>query len=143
MPKKIIRRVRDKMVGLRPQQVIPYDEWVDIEDKFAQASGFLKEGHLPYEILKAELKEAEEIVLTNRVHEVKEVRLFGDIQKIFTTNKKEQMDELVGQIKFIRGYMGELQSWIDRKVELERLEGEGRIAIRRNPPIDSEEGENE
>lgn len=143
MPKKLIRRVRDKMSRLRPQQVVPYEDWLDIEDKFATASGFLKEGYLPYEMLKNELKEAEEIVLTNRVHEVKEVRILGEIQKIFTTEKKVQVDELVGQIKFIRGYLGELQSWIDRKVELERLEGLGQVTIRRNQPTDSEEEENE
>jgi CHASE3 domain sensor protein len=79
-----------------------------------------------------ELKSAEEIVLTNRVHEVREVKVISEfLQKIFTTSKEEQTDELVGQIKFIREFLAEVQSWIDRKVELERMEAAGEITIDR------------
>lgn len=128
----MIKRIREKLRTFKPQEVIPFTDWSDINNRFILASNFLKEDNLASIILKTELSNAEEIVLTNRVHEVKEVRIVGEIQKIFTIDKETQMNELVGQIKFIRGYLGELQSWIDRKVSLEKLEADGKIIIRRS-----------
>lgn len=128
-----IKRIRDKLRTFKPQEVISYETWVDIEDRAAQAEEFMKEGNFLSSMLESELKEAEEIVLTNRVHKVKEVRLLGDIQKIFTTEKKVQLDELVGQIKFIRGFLAEARGWIQRKAELESLESNGKVIIRRSP----------
>ena len=115
----------------KPQEVVSHEDWEDILNRFAFASAFLEPTNPASQILKEELRQAEEIVLTNRVHEVKEVRLIGEIQKIFTTPKEEQMNELVGSIKTIRNYLQELQSWIDRKVELESQEANGKVAIRR------------
>lgn len=120
------------MRGYKPQEVVSLTDWEDIERRFAFASQFLDLANPASQILRQELANAEEIVLTNRVHEVREVRIIGEIQKIFTTPKEEQMNQLVGQILFIRGYLAELQSWIDRKVHLEKLEGIGKVAIRRN-----------
>lgn len=128
-----IKRVRDKLRNYKPQEVISYEDWTDIESRFNFASAFLKEDNPAYLILKTDLDDAREIVLHNRVHEVKEVRIIGEIQKIFTTDKKEQMDELVGQIKYIEGFLSELQSWVDRKVGLEHMEAAGTVVIRRNP----------
>lgn len=127
----MIKRVRDKLRNYRPQEVISYEDWSDIESRFSFASDFMRDDNPAYTILKSDLEQAREIVLHNRVHEVKEIRIIGELQKVFTTDKKEQMDELVGQIKYIEGYLGELQSWISRKVDLERLEGDGKIIIRR------------
>lgn len=127
----MIKRVRDKLRNYRPQDVISYEDWQDIENRFIFASQFLKEENPAYVILKTDLEEAREIVIHNRVHDVKEVRIIGEIQKIFSTDKKEQMDELVGQIKYIEGYLAELTSWVARKVDLERLEADGKVVIRR------------
>lgn len=128
----MIKRVRDKLRTFRPQDVVSYEDWTDIENRFNFASNLLKEDNPAYQILKADLEQAREIIIHNRVHEVKEVRFVGEIQKIFTTNKREQIDELVGQIKYIEGYLGELQSWVDRKVDLEKLEANGKVIIRHN-----------
>lgn len=128
----MIKRVRDKLRNYKPQEVIPYEDWKDIEERYNFAIVFLKEDNPASLILKTDLQEAREIVLHNRVHEVKEVRIIGEIQKIFTTDKKEQMNELVGQIKYIEGFLGELQSWVDRKVSLEHLEADGKVVIRRS-----------
>lgn len=127
----MIKRVRDKLQHYKPQEVISFADWQDITSRFNFAKAFLAEDNPASQILREELKNAEEIVITNRVHEVKEVRIIGEIQKIFTTPKDEQLDELVGQIKFIRGYIAELESWIYRKEELESLEADGKITIRR------------
>lgn len=127
----MIKRSRDKLRSYRPQEVVSEEDWKDIEDRYYRASTFMEESNPAYQILVHELREAEEIVMTNRVHEVKEVRIIGEIQKIFTTPKQEQLDQLVGQILFIRGYLAELQVWIDRKNQLEKLEADGRVTIRR------------
>jgi len=127
----MIKRVRDKLRNFRPQDVVSYEDWQDIESRFVFASNLLKEDNPAYQILKTDLEQAREILIHNRVHEVKEVRIIGELQKIFTTDKKEQMDELVGQIKYIEGYLAELQSWVDRKVQLEHEEAGGKIVIRR------------
>jgi hypothetical protein len=128
----MIKRVRDKLRNFRPTEVIPFEEWRDIEARYNLAVVFLKEDNLAYQILQTDLEQAREILLHNRVHEVKEVRIIGEIQKIFTTDKKEQENELVGQIKYIEGFLGELQSWINRKVQLEHDEADGKIVIRRS-----------
>lgn len=129
----MIKRIRDKVRNFRPQEIISYADWTDIENRFIFASEFLKPENPAYQILKTDLEEAREIVLHNRVHDVKEVRIIGEIQKIFSTPREEQMDELVGQIKYIEGYLAELQAWVDRKLSLEALEGAGKVAIRRRP----------
>lgn len=129
----MIKRVRDKLRNYRPKEVVSYEDWKDIESRFIIASTFLKEDNPAYQILINDLEEAREIVIHNRVHEVKEVRIIGEIQKIFSTSKEEQMNELVGQIKYIEGYLAELRDWVARKENLERLEAAGKVVIRRNP----------
>lgn len=129
----MIKRVRDKLRNYRPQEVVPYEDWKDIESRFAFASTFLSEDNPAYQILMTDLEEAREIIIHNRVHEVKEVRIIGEIQKIFTTPKDEQMNELVGQVKYIEGYLAELRDWVLRKENLEHLEAAGKVIIRRNP----------
>lgn len=134
----MIKRIRDKVRQFKPQQKISLEEWEFIEDQWSRATTFLEPNNPAYQILKSDLKEAEDIVLENRVHEVKEVRIIGEIQKIFTIPKEEQSHELVGQIKYIRSYLAELESWITRKQELEHLESEGKIVIQRNKEINNE-----
>lgn len=128
----MIKRVRDKLRNYKPQEVIPYEDWKDIEARYTFAVTFLNEENPAYLILKTDLEEAKEIVLHNRIHEVKEVRIIGEIQKIFTTDKESQMNELVGQIKYIEGYLAELQDWMNRKTMLEHLEADGKVVIRRS-----------
>lgn len=129
----MIKRVRDRIRQLRPQHVISYEEWTVIESKYIIASTFIKEDNMAYQILTEDLAEANRIVLENRVHEVREIRFISEMmQKVFVTSKEEQMNELVGQIKFIKGYLAELQSWIDEKIQLEHQEANGKIIIRRD-----------
>lgn len=128
----MIKRVRDKLRNYRPQEVITYEDWRDIESRYSFAVTFISDDNPAYLILKRDLEEAREVILHNRVHKVKEVRLIGEIQKIFTTNKEEQINELVGQIKYIEGYLSELTDWIGRKKMLERMEADGKVVIRRN-----------
>jgi len=127
----VVKRIRDKIRNFKPQEVISYNEWQDITARFVHASEILKTDNPAYQILISDLENAEDMVLTNRVREVKEVKIIGDIQRIFSTPKEEQMNELVGQIKYIRAYIAELTSWVDRQISLEHMEAEGKIIIRR------------
>lgn len=127
----MIKRIRDNLRKYKPSEQISYADWKQIEDRFIKATEFMQEDNFLYQIMLSDLKGAEDIILTNRVHEVKEIRIIGEIQKIFSTDKKEQMDELVGQVKYIRGILAEMQTWIDYKKELESLELAGKIIIHR------------
>ncbi len=127
----MIQRVRDKVRSFKPQQVISFKDWSIINDKSAKASRFLAEDNVLYQTFLAELKSAQDIILENRVHEVREIRIIGEIQKIFITGREEQMNELVGQVKFIKNFLAELQSWIDLKNHLQKQEADGSIIIRR------------
>lgn len=131
----MIKRIRDNL-RKKPQEAISFEDWKQIEGRFIVASEFLKKDNIASQIMKADLKDAEDMVLTNRVREVKEIRIIGEIQKIFSYDKREQMDELVGQIKYIRGYLAEMQAWIDHKKGLEREEAAGRIIIHREEERD-------
>jgi hypothetical protein len=132
MLRKLFRRTRDVMrQNLKPQEHISIEEWEEITDRYADAKRF-KSGKV-YSLLKEELAHAEELVMLNRIHEVREVKVISEaFQKIFTTPKREQVDEVVGQVKFIRGLLKEIDSWIERKESLEKLEGDNKITIARN-----------
>ena len=131
MIKPIVNRIRDKVRSFKPQQVISFKDWHHINDRAVQAEKFLAEDSVMYQTFQYELQNAQNIVMENRVHEVREIRDIGDIKKIFITPKEEQINELVGQIKFIKTFLAELQSWIDYKRELEHKEANGSIVIRR------------
>ena len=133
----MVKRIRDRIAQFRPQEVISYADWTDIMDRYNYAYEFLKENNPMSTLMRFDLEEAKTIIMENRVHEVKEVHIVSDaLQKIFTTGKKEQIDELVGELKYIKGFLGELQSWVERKEKLEKLEAAGKIIIRREEPKD-------
>jgi hypothetical protein len=127
-----IKRIRDAVRYQKPLQKINYEEWKQIEDRAAQAELFLNDENELYKTMVADLEEAQRVILENRIHEVKEVRFFGEIQKIFTTDKQEQINELVGQYKYIKSFLAEMKTWIDFKRELEKKEGDGQILIQRD-----------
>ncbi len=121
------------MRSIRPQQTISYQDWVQIEDRAKTAILFMKKTNPLYIMMQNDLKEAETIVLENRVHEVREVRVLNELlQKVFVTPKQEQLDEVIGQIKYLRLFFSEMESWIYTKKDLENQEAEGRIIIERD-----------
>lgn len=133
MATKPIRRIRDQKRYLRPQQIISFEEWENISSRASYAKQFLKEDNPIYATMKQSLVDAENMILENRVREVKEVHVISEtLQKIFTTPKEIQDDEIVGQLKFIRTFLSELQTWIDFKVEIEKKEAEGVVSIQRS-----------
>lgn len=127
-----VRRVRDVRRGLRPQGKISEAEWEDIVNRFNYASKVVEQQSPILALLESDLEKAKQIVTENRIHDVQEVKtITKGLKKIFMTPREEQLNELVGQIKYLKGFLAEMHSWVDRKVELERLAGEGLIEIER------------
>lgn len=137
--KQRFKRTRDKILRARSKEVVPFVTWRDIEERAQQAEIFFTGNSHVYKSMRQDLQEAENMVLTNRVKEVKQIKMVGDIQKIFSIDKETQMNELVGQIKYIRDTLSELQSWIDRKADMERREANGEILIQRELPDEQED----
>lgn len=130
--KKTFKRTRDVLRRKMPVGRISYEEWKDVESRYTFATGFLADENPVYNLLVDGLKKAEDIVLENRLHEVREVKKISDnLKKIFITPKQEQLDELVGQVKLINNILNEVKFWKSYKEELERLEGLGKINIDR------------
>lgn len=128
-----VQRIRDARRYIKPQQHVSFEEWEDISKRASYAAQFLQPENPINITMRESLLQAENMIMENRLREVKEVHVISDtLQKIFTTPKKIQDDEVVGQIKYIRTFLAELQTWIDFKAELERKEAEGVIAIQRS-----------
>jgi hypothetical protein len=124
------KRIRDKVHNFRPQEVVNKETWDEIIKRYNEAVYFQKSAL--FVTLKTSLEEAESSILENRIREVQEVvTITKTFKRIFTTPKKTQDDEVVGQIKFIRNLMREVQGWIDHKSQLEKMETDGKIIIHR------------
>lgn len=127
------KRIRDGVRYFKPQEKVSFEEWEQVCDRASRAKSFIRNDNLIYTTLIQSLKDIELIILENRIKEVREEHVVTDtFKKIFITPKKIQDDELVGQYKFIKGFLAELQSWVDFKKELEKKEAEGVISIERN-----------
>lgn len=141
-----IQRIRDAVRYVKPQQSISYQEWKQIEDRATQAELFMSEENEIYQLMLADLENAKDIILENRIKEVHEEKLINthevsneagisvipEFVKKFITPKKEQVDELVGQYKYIKGFLAEMKTWIDFRDELIKKEADGQITIERN-----------
>jgi transcriptional accessory protein Tex/SPT6 len=128
----MIKRVRDVFRGLKPIGNISYEEWQAVCDRATSASRFCDDKNEIYTLLKDELKKAEDIILENKIHEVHDIKKISNVfRKVFIFTKKEQVDELVGQIKLIRRLLEEAKSWIETKENMEKMEADGKIIIDR------------
>jgi hypothetical protein len=134
-------RTRDGKRYFKPQQKITFEDWEDISDKATRAELFFKEDNIFYITMKSDLEEAKRIVYENRILEVheevtvttqeSEKGIIPQLRKIFIKPRKMQLDELVGQIKYISSYLAEAQSWLDLKIDLEKQEAAGTVTIER------------
>lgn len=130
-----VQRIRDAKRNQKPLQKVAFADWTQISDRALEAEQFFKGGYINSMIIDS-LKDAEDAIITNRVKEVKEITIISAAyKKIFTTPKKIQDDELVGQIKFIRQFLQELKTQIDYRDELLKKEANGEIAIERNQDV--------
>jgi hypothetical protein len=129
----VLKRVRDKVQNFKPQESVSYEEWEDIKSRNAVAKKFISEFNPIYILIQESLKNSEDMILENRIREVREIHKITDtFKKIFITSKKIQDDEIIGQIKFIRSLLAEVQFWIDRMESLEKREADGKAIIDRD-----------
>lgn len=126
----MIKRIRDLTKRVRPVQNISQPVWEDIEKRALIAEQI--KSSPAYDLLLENLNKAKDIVLENRVHEVQEHRTISKgLKKVFITPREEQLNELSGQIKFINLFMREIDQWINRKRDFEKMESEGSVTIER------------
>jgi len=119
----------------RTVKTVSKEQWEEAERKAKLADKILhsKEFADIPAYLKVAEEQAKEMILTNRIKEVREeVTIAETLKKVFITPKKVQEDEIIGTIKFIRQFVTELQSWIEQKNELLNAEDKGRIQIERS-----------
>lgn len=129
----MINRVRDGKRYFKPQQKISFAEWEDIHERAAFSKAFFRSGNSVRELMEINLKEVEDMILENRIKEVHEEHTMSDVlKKIFITSRQVQVDEVTGQLKYIRSFLAEIKSWMDFEAELLRLEASGKISIERN-----------
>ena len=106
------------------------EEWEKITYNAIAAEKFFKSDIC--KVMERDLKAAKELVYTNRVHEEREVHVVTALfQRIITIPRKEKLDELVGEIKYIKGIFSDMQGYIDERKNKEKMESEGKIAIDR------------
>jgi hypothetical protein len=73
------------------------------------------------EYISSALSYAEKSVLENTIHDVtEEVTISDKIRKLFFTPKKEQMDELKGQYKWIKKFMEDMKYFASLKEQLDK-----------------------
>ncbi len=126
----MFKRTRDVKRKLNFHNHITYEQWQSVLERYTYAKNFMKDTNHLYVLLCDDLREAENIVLENRVHEVRDEHQITDtLKKVFITKEKVQVDEVIGQIKYLRGLLGELQIWVDNKEQLEKDEADGKITI--------------
>ena len=127
------KRIRDKIRNFKPREQVSIEDWEDIKTRHSLAKKLLKEDNPLYILLTESLSKAETLILENRLKEVRESHKITDsLTKVFVTPKKVQDDEIVGQIKFLRTLLLELESWVERRDDVEQREAEGRVVIERN-----------
>lgn len=133
VPKTAIQRIRDAKRFSKPQETVSAQKWEDIETKAILAKKFMSDDNILFLLMQDSLKQAEDMILENRVREVREEHMITDfLKKTFVTPKKIQDDEIVGRIKFIREFLGTLEGWIQEREDREKEESVGVIAIQRD-----------
>lgn len=124
-------RTRDKLPNFKPQEKVSAENWEKICDRYVIAKGFLNSDNPIYQILAGLLETNKNLLLENKLKEVREEKLTDTLRRIFVTPKKVQEDEVVGQIKLTKNLFEEIESWIKVKEEIERRESTGITVIER------------
>lgn len=128
----MFKRTRDVKRRAKVYGKISYEEWQEVENRYAYAKGFMSKTNPLYLLLKEDLQNAKDIILENRIKEVREENQITEaFKKVFIFSKKVQTDELIGQYKYVKDLLDELQSWIDIKEEFEKQEADGKLIIER------------
>jgi hypothetical protein len=111
---------------------ITREEYEKTEEQTRVAKLFLNNKDFQFlrDYLSNALNYAQETILTNEVHDVTdEVTISDKIKKLFFTPKKEQMDELKGQYKFIKKLLADIAYFASLKAQLDKDIANNRVFI--------------
>jgi len=97
------------------------EEYDQIIEQAREAKAILESQGFAFfrEYLDNSLTSIEEAILDGTVRDVTECTTIGQTVKEFFTPKKEQVQQLVGQRKFIKKLLADLQSFVDMKEDLQ------------------------
>lgn len=119
---------------LRKKQMISKEEFSDISDTAAAAEEFLTEPRFAHirELLTNAKATAEHAIYHNTIHDSQEINVVSEfLTRVFRTSKKENTDELVGQIKLVEKFFADVQTLITIKEDLGREIAEKKVLIER------------
>lgn len=101
---------------------ITAEEYQKISDESKYAEMILKNKNFKFvrDYLESALVYVEQSILNNTIKEVHEHQTITDkLKRVFITQKKEQIDELTGQYKFIKKFLSDLEYFVSRKQEVD------------------------
>lgn len=101
---------------------ITAEEYQRISDESKYAEMILKNKNFKFirDYLESALVYVEQSILNNTIKEVHEQQTITDkLKRVFITQKKEQIDELTGQYKFIKKFLSDLEYFVSRKQEVD------------------------
>lgn len=107
-------------------------EYDKIRDQSESAQAFLESATFDFirEYLENATSSIEHSILNNTVKDVTERVTIGQTIKDFFTPKEVQVDELVGQYKFINRFIGDMQAYANQIKDLDQQIEKGRVKIR-------------
>lgn len=111
---------------------ITREEYEQTEDQTKVAKLILNNKDFQFirDYLQNALEYSKEKILTNEVHDVtEEVTISDKIKKLFFIPKREQMDELKGQYKFIKKFFKDLEYFASLKEQLDKDIASHRVFI--------------
>lgn len=102
---------------------ITAEEYQRISEESKYAEMILKNKNFKFirDYLESALVYVEQSILNNTIKEVHEHQTITDkLKRVFITQKKEQIDELTGQYKFIKKFLSDLEYFVSRKLDLDK-----------------------
>ncbi len=115
-----------------PKVKITQEQYDRVVDQAAAAQEFLTDERYAFLLgyLESGLHSVEHAILNNTVREVTEIVPITDkITRMFKTPKKEQVDELAGQYKYITKLLADWRMYITIREELDADIASGRVVL--------------
>ena len=111
---------------------ISKEEYKEVLSQAAVASGILEDER--FKFLRDYFNNAsayvENSILQNTIHDVREIVTLSDkLTRLFFTPKQLQVDEMVGQYKFIKKFFEDLNQFIKIKDDVEEAIAKGTVKI--------------
>lgn len=105
-----------------PKQRISLEEYQTTEAEAKAAKEFLEDERFQFirDYINNSLTSAEQAVLNNTIREVQEIVPISEkLTRIFKQPKKEQVDELAGQYKWIKKFMSDMEFFARGKEDMD------------------------